>query len=121
MRYQGNSMLKSETVISALLEECPRFAKLVDVEEGPYSILGDLAIYLRDGIASNSLQEEELSKAFVFLNDMGASDDPEIQNQLVVGVLEILADTDESVAEAKSKLEGQALELFVRTLSGWNN
>lgn len=114
-------MLKPETVISVLLVEFPGFAKLADIEERSYSILGDFAIYLRDGITSNTLQAEELDKAFVFLNEMGATDDLEVQNQLVAGVLEILADTDESLAVTKRKLEGQALELFIRTLSGWNN
>ncbi len=113
-------MLTPETVISALLVECPGFEKIADIEEGSYSILGDFAIYLRDGIASNTLPAGELDKAFAFLNAMGVSDDLEVQNQLVVGVLEILADTDESCALAKRKLEGNASALFTRTLSGWN-
>jgi|GEM_PF-2542756 len=120
MHYLDNSVLKPETVISALLAECPSFAKLADIEEGTYSVLGDFAIYLRDGITNNTLQADGLESAFAFLNKMGASDDLEVQNQLVVGILEILADTDESTSAAKRKLEGRALELFDRTLSGWN-
>ncbi len=121
MHYLDNSVLKPETVISTLLAECPSFAKLADIEEGTYSVLGDFAIYLRDGITNNTLQADGLESAFAFLNKMGASDDLEVQNQLVVGILEILADTDESTSAAKRKLEGRALELFNRTLSGWSN
>nr|VFK46850.1 MAG: hypothetical protein BECKTC1821E_GA0114239_10715 [Candidatus Kentron sp. TC]VFK49579.1 MAG: hypothetical protein BECKTC1821D_GA0114238_108116 [Candidatus Kentron sp. TC]VFK62214.1 MAG: hypothetical protein BECKTC1821F_GA0114240_10719 [Candidatus Kentron sp. TC] len=51
----------------------------------------------------------------------GASGNTEVQNQLVVGVLEILTDTDESRSAAKKNLKGQALELFRQTLSRWNN
>ena len=121
MRFQDNSLLKPETVISTLLVEYPDFAKSVDIGEGPYSILGDFAIYLRDGIKKDTMQTDELDRVFNFLNEMGASNDLEVQNQLVVGVLEILADTDESVSLAKRSLKGKALELFERTLSGWNN
>lgn len=119
MHYQANSVLKPEMVISTLLAEFPSFAESVDIEEAPYSILSDFAIYLRDGITNDTVQADELNHAFSFLNAMGASDDLEVQNQLVVGVLEILADTDESLSVAKRNLKGQALELFRRTLSGW--
>ena len=53
--------------------------------------------------------------------DTVVPNDSEVQNQLVVGVLEILADTDEALSMTERKLEGQALELFRRTVSGWNN
>nr|VFJ66236.1 MAG: hypothetical protein BECKFW1821C_GA0114237_10096 [Candidatus Kentron sp. FW] len=54
-----------------------------------------------------------------FLNAMGDSDNLEVQNQLVVGVLEVLADTSKSLAAANNHLEGRALALFERTVSGW--
>ncbi len=71
MRYLDNSVLNTETVVSSLLAECPSFAKLADVEEGVYSILGDFAIYLRDGITNRTLQADDLEDAFSFLNKMG--------------------------------------------------
>ena len=117
MHYQVSSIKNPESIISKLAEKCPWFSDSIDLDEGPYSVLGDFAIYLRDNI----VDEEELNDAFDFLNQMGASDDTEIQNQLVVGVLEILADTDSSVLVAKKRLIGRSLELFNRTLSGWNN
>ncbi len=78
MHYLDNSVLNTETVISSLLAECPSFAKLADIEEGAYSILGDFAIYLRDGIANNTLKTDDLENAFFFLNKMGASNDLEV-------------------------------------------
>ena len=117
MHYQVNKEENTESIVSVLAEKCSWFSEFIDWDEGPYSVLGDFAIYLRDDLAN----EKELDDAFDFLNTMGASDDAEVQNQLVVGVLEILADTDNSIAMAKEKLKDHSLELFNRTLSGWNN
>jgi len=117
MHYQVNKTENAESIISALATKCPWFSQSIDWDEGPYTVLGDFAIYLRDDMAN----EKELDDAFEFLNTMGTSDDVETQNQLVVGVLEILADDDSSTMVAKEKLKGRSLELFNRTLSGWNN
>lgn len=119
MHYQGNNVLKKEKVISTLLTECPEFAKSVDLSEGAYVILGDFAIFLRNGIERKALQPDELGRCFSFLNKMGESDDLEVHNLLVVGVLEILTDTDDSLAIAKQYLKGHSLKLLERTLSGW--
>ncbi len=124
MHYQGNESyneMKPDGVIRDLLQEFPDFAKDVDVKQGPYTILSNFAIYLRDGIVDNTINSDELNRAFDFLNNMGASRNLEVQNLLVVGVLEILADTDESTSIAKQKLKNYALESFERVLSGWNN
>lgn len=106
---------------SALLLKFPEFAKSMSLKEGPYNTFNNFAIYLRDGIVNNKIDNDELNRAFDFLNNMGASKNLEIQNLLVVGVLEILADTDESIRIAKQKLKNYALESFERVLSGWNN
>ena len=116
MHYQVNKRENTKSIIFVLAAKCPWFSESIDLDEDPYSVLGDFAIYLRDGMAN----ERELDDAFDFLNTMGATDDTEVQNQLVVGVLEILADTDRSIAMAKKKLKDKSLELFDRTLSGWN-
>ena len=79
MHYQVSSIKNPESIISKLAEKCPWFSDSIDLDEGPYSVLGDFAIYLRDNI----VDEEELNDAFDFLNQMGASDDTEIQNQLL--------------------------------------
>nr|VFJ52041.1 MAG: hypothetical protein BECKDK2373B_GA0170837_103529 [Candidatus Kentron sp. DK] len=53
---------------------------------------------------------------------MGDSNNPEIQNQLVVGVLETLANTGESRSVANNKLKGRAPvlmeKLLIRTTDG---
>ncbi|NKC15797.1 MAG: hypothetical protein GKR94_27435 [Gammaproteobacteria bacterium] len=114
MRHLDNSVLNAEIVISSLLAECPSFAKLADIEEGAYSILGEFAIYLRDGITKNALQADDLENAFSFLNKMGASDDLEVQNQRVVGVLEIL-DTSKNY-EFHASRKRKWLILLIRQL-----
>lgn len=114
--------MEPEKIASILLLEFPEFSKSADLKEGPYSILGNFAIYLRDGITDNTIRNDELDRAFYFLNEIGSSENNrETQNQFVVGVLEILADTEESVNVMKQRLKGQALELFERVLAGWNN
>lgn len=81
-------MVDRETVISTLLEECPKFHSIFDVEDGPYTILGEFAIYLCEGIENSSIPPRDIESSFKFLNNMGNTNDIEVQNQLVVGVLE---------------------------------
>lgn len=117
---RGDHILEPDGVVSMLSKKCPSFTEFIDLEEGPYSVLGDFAIHLRDGITNDTLSVDEVDNAFRFLNTMGDSDNSEIQNQLVVGVLEILADTGKSCSVANLKLRGRALALFERTRSGWS-
>ena len=115
------SNIRSEDTIDILVSRFPKFAKSADLDEGPYSVLGDFAIYVCDGIESESIATPDLDKIFAFLNELGSSGDIEVQNQLVVGVLEILTDTDKCVDAARQRLRGQALQFFERVLVGWNN
>ena len=108
-----------EETISCLQSALPDIVKDLDFEEGPYVILSELAIALRDGITDEQFSEDELNAIFIFLNRLGASENTEVQNQLVVGVLEILTDSPETVDVCKQRLIGPALPLFERTQSGW--
>ncbi len=112
--------MKSKNVIKALSKNFPKLKEIIDFDEGPYSILGNLAIYLNDSIANNSLQESEKEMVFQFLNEMGNSDDIETKNLLVVGVLEILTDYPKTIEAARMYLKDEALVLFEKTLTGWS-
>jgi len=90
-----------------------------DPAESEYFNAGNFAIWLRDGIVDRSLPEEKVDQAFGALNQIGAVDDNEIQNQLAVGVLEILTDDPASVRAARQKLKGRALELFEIVKEFW--
>lgn len=114
-----NDICDPDKTISCLQEALPNIAKKLDFDEGPYMVLGELAIILRDGIATKQYSEDELNDIFAFLNRMGASENTEVQNQLVVGVLEILTDSPDVVTLCKQRLVGPALPLFERTLNGW--
>ena len=114
-----NDICDPDKTISCLQEALPNIAKKLDFDEGSYIVLGELAIILRDGIANKQYSEDELNDIFAFLNRMGASENTEVQNQLVVGVLEILTDSPDVVALCKQRLAGPALPLFERTLNGW--
>ena len=108
----------SET-ISLLKVALPNIADDLDFDEGPYVVLGDLAILLRDGINLGRYSESELNAIFEFLNRLGFSENTEVQNQLVVGILEILTDSPECITICRQLLEGPALQLFERMTNGW--
>ena len=120
MHYQAND-LKPEDVLTFMRAELGGFDSIVDIDEGVYDALGDFAIYLRDGINDESLSDEKCQEAFKIMNTMGASNNLEVQNFLVVGIFEILTDEDDVVASVKRGLIGPAAEMFERVLIGWNN
>lgn len=108
----------SET-IPLLKIALPDMVDDLDFDEGPYVVLGDLAILLRDQINLGRYSESELNAIFEFLNRLGLSENTEVQNQLVVGVLEILTDSTECIKICRQRLKGSALQLFERTINGW--
>lgn len=95
-----------------LREALPDFEVRNGLEEGIYSIAGDFAIALRDGIVEKTLSEEQINHAFAALNRIGQIEDFEVQNLLTMGALEILTDDAASIRTARQKLNGRALELF---------
>lgn len=104
-----------------LESEFPHFAKLetTDFDDGVYCVLGSFGIYLCEECSKIFVNKEVLTKAFDILNAMGESDDIEIQNQLIVGVLEMLIDTKLSIHVARENLKGNSLEFFERVIRGW--
>ena len=58
------------------------FEVQTDPAEEVYYNAGLFATRLRDGIAGGTLSEEKIDRAFAALNQIGASDDIDIQNQL---------------------------------------
>jgi hypothetical protein len=91
-------------------------ASRLDLSEGVYYIMNQVACCLRDKL----LCEETEKCAFGYLNEMGDGDE-DTQNVLVVGVLEILGDTPESIARSMVHLKGSARLLFDRVLKGWES
>ncbi len=112
--------MKPEETIPQLLQLLPD-GVVLDLDEGPYVILSEFAIILRDGIATDRFSESELESIFEFLNRLGASGDIEIENQLVVGVLEVLTDTSEAISVCRHHLTGKAKSYYERVLVGWQN
>lgn len=120
MHYQAND-LKPEDILTFMRAEFEGLDSIIDIDEGMYDALGDFAIYLRDGINKKSLSDEKFNKALKIMNTMGASNNLEVQNLLVVGIFEILTDEDDVVSSVKCGLTGPASEMFERVLVGWNN
>lgn len=111
----GDGVLVPDTVIADLLKACPELADHLDPSEGSYYNLGVAAVLLSEG----RLAPADQDLVFAHLNRIGSSGDKALENLLVVGVLEILADTDASIERARSKLDGAALMLFERVIKGW--
>ncbi len=106
---------ESHQVIRSTFDRFPRFSERADMGDiEHYGILGQFALYLRDGISQRVLANEEVDNAFSFLNEMGviAERNEEMETLLKIGVLEILTDTDESISVSREKLEGKALSSF---------
>lgn len=112
-------MIRDEEVIDILFGRFPELIDILILTEGPYSILGNFGLFLKDGICQGRIDEARLNSYFEFLNEMGESNDLEVRNLLVVGILEILTDYEKSVLITREKLRGRALALFEKTLSGW--
>ena len=91
-----------------------------DPAEGAYHNAGRFAARLRDGIVDKTLSVEKIERAFAALNQIGEIDDDEIQNQLAVGILEILIDEPASTQAAREQLTGKALELFEKMKQFWH-
>ena len=109
------SRLHEDPRIRRLLSDCPFLAERLDLSEGPYGVAGEVALLLRDGALSNA----EANFVFAHLHRM-AEGDVESQNLLVVGILEVLGDTPQSIARVRRGLgAGPARPLFERVLKGW--
>ena len=106
---------ESHHLIRSIFDRFPRFrehADMADIEH--YGVLGQFALYLRDGVSQGTLEDGEVDHAFSFLNEMGAiaERNEEMETLLKIGVLEILTDTDDSISASREKLEGKALSSF---------
>lgn len=120
MRYPENSTagaLAPEDVLSFVERELGELFDPFDSEFGIYSALGDLAIQLRERISARSIDASALRSVAKVFNELGASDNSEVQNLLVVGVLEILTDRPEVVYAMRQCLSGNAAVLFEKTLA----
>jgi hypothetical protein len=108
-------MTHADDRIRRLLQDCPFLIDRVDLEEHAYYIMGEVAASLRDG----ELSDAEAACVFAHLNKMAGLDE-DTQNLLVVGALEMLTDTPQSIARTRAGLDGGAARfLFERVLKGW--
>jgi hypothetical protein len=102
--------------IRMLLQDCPFLIDRVDLSECPYYIMYQTAASIRDG----ELSDAEAASVFAHLNTMAALDE-DTKNLLVVGVLEVLTDTRQSIERTRAGLDGGAARfLFERVLKGWS-
>lgn len=116
MKFQ---LVPDHDVIKQLNEAVPEIAAQIAPGEGPYSTLSNFALILRDGVTNDSISPETLAKAFDFINTTSEFADIELQNQLVVGIFELLSDSEKVREVATTQLRDPALSLFQRTIKGW--
>lgn len=115
------SVISAANILAVLGERFPKMRLDYDPDGGVYDVLGDLAIHLRDGLDAGRLDEAVLSAAIELFNEMAESEDVEVKNLLVVGIFEMLTDSDATIAAMKRHLGVTANELFERVLIGWNH
>lgn len=105
-------MLNAQQIQEAVVKLCPASAACpTELEALPYPAIGVLALAVRDAIASGRHDEEWLASVFDLLNRLGESGDPELENLLQVGVLEIFKDDlrVETVAQRRLGRRGKEL------------
>lgn len=107
-------MKHQDSRVQGLLVVCPAIEPLLDLDEGPNSVLSQVGVLLRE----RRLEPADEIAVYEYVNEL-AGDDRETQNLLVVNVFEVLADTPEAIAVAREKLSGNALFLFERVVRGW--
>ncbi len=116
MHYKDSKKIgHGDARVRAFLESCPFLGAKVDLAEHAYYIMGQVASLVRDG----KLTDDEERCVFGYFHTMAESE-PETQNLLVVGALELLADTTYSIARTRKGLrDGPAAFVFERVLKGW--
>lgn len=107
-------MKHQDSRIQDLLTACPAVEPLLDLDEGPNYVLGQLGVLLRE----RKLNADDEAAVYGYLNRL-ANDDRETQNLLVVNVFEVLGDTPGAITVARERLSGNASFLFERVVRGW--
>jgi hypothetical protein len=85
----------------------------------PYNVIGDFTLDFQDNFMASKLSSVEIDNVFDFLNQMGNSQDIEVQNIFVVEVLEIFSDYEETIEIARKKLNDNGKQMLEKTLKGW--
>lgn len=114
-------MLTYCKAVEELLREFPEIERTDAIHdlELPYPVFGTFALYLCDALRKEEDGNALLTRAARFFDRMAASDDPEVIDLLIVGVLEIVAD-DEACVERVRRVAGpEVVGLLERVGSGW--
>ena len=109
-------------LVRELVRRVPEFAAQQEhwQPDLPYDAFGSFALFLCDRIQQGS-NTEFLDRAFSLLNQMALSDDADVQDLLVAGALEVLADDTECCAVAERQLNEAGGHLLRRVRDGWNS
>lgn len=116
-------MLTRENLIDKLMENFKEFKEQSDYDSEDlklvYMVVGDLVIYFRDKVLESKVTPSEIDQFFDFLNQMANSNDTEVENILVVGMLEMLIDYPETINLAGENLNSRGKELLEMTINWW--
>lgn len=108
-------------IVDCFVEEFPELINKNndwDVEL-PYDFFGEVALYLIEYIDLNIETDSFIRKFYSFLNLMAESDKEDIISLLIVGVFEILYDSDICIKKSKELLSIKARKMFDEVKS-WN-
>lgn len=125
MQCQDFELVKTITVddlLSLIREHCNNVDDLVSEEakqSGNLFVLAELSHYLIDSVIDKGKIRPHVDDIFGALNSLGEMERIDIDDLLMVGVFELLLDSEDVVSLAHAKLKGGALQLFNETLSIW--
>lgn len=100
--------------VQALLTACPELETRLDLDDGPYGVLGTVARMISQG----ELSAPELDKVFSFFNQWAEQETCDL-DLLATGALEILNDDGATARLARERLRGRALELVEQMRAFW--
>lgn len=101
--------------VELLLSRVPDFAEArsrdssfmsYERDDRPYLVFGDFGLFLREQLDNREpgANQKKLGPSFELIDEMLTSSDPEVENLIQVGVLEVLSDHPDAIRLVKSYL-----------------
>lgn len=112
---ETSNTISASQIKSYCLNNFPDFNLEESFDEGIYSGLGELAIKINYLISNNFMTPNQSELFFGLVNEMAESEDPEIDNLLVVGIFENSSDIPETGPVFEANLNQNAMMRFEET------
>jgi hypothetical protein len=98
-------------------EQLPEVEENLGETVGAYHLFGNLALYLEENVGTCRLNDEFISRAFGLMNKMASHNDPEVQNILIVGFMEVAVGNERIMPLLREHFSPEGLSLLERVIS----